>query len=298
MPDHPDGGLHIRAPAASCPSPAPASDGTQSTKAPNTPATHPSYQSARCAHATPGVPSLHEAARLAPFPNPALRPTPLLPLACPEPIRAALSNGAASPRKRSPAQNKDPGAPPRSSRDQQTCSSYPDGTPGTFRCDGSRCACRASPATRIFRAASLAWCAAQATPTPGRDNFRRRLHRPFQTAARAAPVWYTARGTPNISAPLRPCFPVSGCAPSVGRRRPSRHHTRGCACPAESTSNIHSDKCGCPPQASRCRGNSWPRRNPGRCTWTAPAYPLTRSGRESSTNTEPQGSGRAARYQA
>ncbi len=188
MPDRRDAAQRSHVPAANCLSPTPTHGDKLYRKAPNTPATHPFYRRVHSSRATSIAPSPPATAPPVQCSIRALQPTQHPQPVYSAPIPAELSSGAASLPKTNPARNKDPGAPLRSSRDQQICFSFPDGIPGISRCDESRLECRAFPAPRISRAATILSCVAPATPTLARGSFRRIRLPKFQTRVRAAPA--------------------------------------------------------------------------------------------------------------
>ena len=99
-PDRQAAGLDSHAPGANCLLRVPRNGGKRSRKVRRTQARRLSYRSVHCARARPDDPYRREAARPDRCSNRERLPMQRLPPACPERIRAALSSGAASRRKR------------------------------------------------------------------------------------------------------------------------------------------------------------------------------------------------------
>jgi len=271
-PDHPDGRPHSLAPAASVLA-APASDGTEHEKRQTLRHTHPSYQSARARTPHQAFHSIFSrAARLAPFPNPALRPTPLLSFSSlsaglPEPIRAHLPIRVITRKKKSRPQIKIRVPPHLSVNKLLLLSQW---NPVTFPCDGSRCACRCIPQPTDFRAGqSPLGVRPKPRPTRSVTIFAGRSSGHFHGRPRCSGVDYSAR--PHISAPLRLCFSSFQDARHPFRHgRPSICHNRAVACPANLHRRIFILRNALPATGfhTRCLRLVSACRNPEPSTWT------------------------------
>jgi len=193
------------------------------------PATHPSYQSARCAHATPGVPSLPRSCTACPVsPIPHSGPRRFFRWLARKPnSRGHFPVTRHHRGKRVQLKIKIRVPCRRSSRDQTKLVLFvPRWHSRHFSVRWNHVARVVHPQRHGFfmRPVPRVVVRPKPRPTPGRDNFRRRPpigH--FQTARPAlAPVWvYSVWHAKTFRHFFGPCFPsFQGCAPSVRRRSP------------------------------------------------------------------------------